>query len=203
VHTFATFLVAFGTTMSAFWIIALNSWMQTPTGFEMRDRKAFPLSWLDIIFNPSMPYRLTHMLLASGLTAAFLIAGLSAYRILKQDHKPAPRLALKTAVVAAALLIPLQIFVGDMHGLNTLKHQPQKIAAMEAIWETESGVPLVLFGIPDAETKTNKYAIEIPNAASLILTHHAEGEIKGLNEFEGAHPPVIPLFFGFRIMVGL
>lgn len=203
VHTFATFLVAFGTTMSAFWIIALNSWMQTPTGFEMRDGKAFPLSWLDIIFNPSMPYRLTHMLLASGLTAAFLIAGLSAYRILKQDHKPAPRLALKTAVVAAALLIPLQIFVGDMHGLNTLKHQPQKIAAMEAIWETESGVPLVLFGIPDAETKTNKYAIEIPNAASLILTHHAEGEIKGLNEFEGAHPPVIPLFFGFRIMVGL
>jgi cytochrome d ubiquinol oxidase subunit I len=110
---------------------------------------------------------------------------------------------LKTAVIAAALLIPLQIFVGDMHGLNTLKHQPQKIAAMEAIWETESGVPLVLFGIPDAETKTNKYAIEIPNAASLILTHHAEGEIKGLNEFEGAHPPVIPLFFGFRIMVGL
>jgi cytochrome d ubiquinol oxidase subunit I len=203
VHTFATFLVAFGTTMSAFWIIALNSWMQTPTGFEMRDGKAFPLSWLDIIFNPSMPYRLTHMLIASGLTAAFLIAGLSAYRILKKDHKPAPRLALKTAVVAAAFLIPLQIFVGDMHGLNTLKHQPQKIAAMEAIWETQSGVPLVLFGIPDTETKTNKYAIEVPNAASWILTHHAEGEIKGLNEFEGAHPPVIPLFFGFRIMVGL
>lgn len=203
VHTFATFLVAFGTTMSAFWIIALNSWMQTPTGFEMRDGKAFPLSWLDIIFNPSMPYRLTHMLIASGLTAAFLIAGLSAYRILKKDHKPAPRLALKTAIVAAAVLIPLQIFVGDMHGLNTLKHQPQKIAAMEAIWETERGAPLVLFGIPDAETRTNKFAVEIPKGASLILTHHADGELKGLNEFEGAHPPVAPLFFGFRIMVGL
>ncbi len=203
VHTFATFLVAFGTTMSAFWIIALNSWMQTPTGFEMRDGKAFPLSWLDIIFNPSMPYRLTHMLIASGLTAAFLIAGLSAYRILKKDHKPAPRLALKTAIVAAAVLIPLQIFVGDMHGLNTLKHQPQKIAAMEAIWETERGAPLVLFGIPDAETRTNKFVVEIPKGASLILTHHADGELKGLNEFEGAHPPVAPLFFGFRIMVGL
>lgn len=203
IHTFATFLVAFGTTMSAFWIIALNSWMQTPTGFEMRDGKAFPLSWLEIIFNPSMPYRLAHMLLASGLTAAFLIAGLSAYRILKKDHKPAPRLALKTAVVAAAILIPLQIFVGDMHGLNTLKHQPAKIAAMEAIWHTESGVPLVLFAIPDEETKTNKFALEAPKGASLILTHHADGELKGLNEFENAHPPVKPLFFGFRIMVGL
>lgn len=203
IHTFATFLVAFGTTMSAFWIIALNSWMQTPTGFEMRDGKAFPLSWLEIIFNPSMPYRLAHMLLASGLTAAFLIAGLSAYRILKKDHKPAPRLALKTAVVAAAILIPLQIFVGDMHGLNTLKHQPAKIAAMEAIWHTESGVPLVLFAIPDEETKTNKFALEVPKGASLILTHHADGELKGLNEFENAHPPVKPLFFGFRIMVGL
>lgn len=203
VHTIATFLVAFGTTMSAFWIIALNSWMQTPTGFEMRDGKAFPLSWIEIIFNPSMPYRLAHMLVGSGLTAAFLIAGLSAYRILKKDHKPAPRLALKTAVIAAAILIPLQIFLGDMHGLNTLKHQPAKIAAMEAIWHTEKEVPLVLFAWPDKETQTNKYAVEIPYAASLILTHHHDGELKGLNEFAGAHPPVVPLFFGFRVMVGV
>jgi len=207
IHTLATFLVAFGTSMSAFWIIALNSWMQTPVGFEMRQvgntMKAFPLDWWAIIFNPSMPYRLAHMLIASGLTAAFLIAGISAYRILKQDHKPAPRLALKNATIAAAILIPLQIFLGDMHGLNTLHHQPAKIAAMEAVWQTEKNVPLVLFAIPDKETQSNKYALEIPNMASIILTHTTDGELKGLNEFPNAHPPVAPLFFGFRIMVGM
>ena len=207
VHTLATFLVAFGTSMSAFWIIALNSWMQTPTGFEMRQvgdtMKAFPLDCWAIIFNPSMPYRLAHMLIASGLTAAFLIAGISAYRILKGDHKPAPRLALKTALGAAALLIPLQILLGDMHGLNTLHHQPAKIAAVEAVWHTEKGAPLVLFAIPDKETQTNKFAIEVPKLASLILTHDMDGELKGLNEFPDAHPPVAPLFYGFRIMVGV
>lgn len=202
-HTIATFLVAFGTTMSAFWIIALNSWMQTPTGFEMRDGKVFPLDWVEIIFNPSMPYRLAHMLVASGLTATFLIAGLSAYRILKGDHKPAPRLALKTAVFAGAILIPLQILLGDMHGLNSLQHQPAKVAAIEAVWHTEKGAPLVLFAIPDKETQTNKFAIEIPNMASLILTHKMDGELKGLNEFPNAHPPVAPLFYGFRIMVAI
>lgn len=207
IHTLATFLVAFGTSMSAFWIIALNSWMQTPTGFEMRQvgdtLKAFPLDWWEIIFNPSMPYRLAHMLTASGLTAAFLIAGISAYRILKADHKPAPRLALKTATVAAALLIPLQILLGDMHGLNTLHHQPAKIAAMEAVWHTEKNVPLVLFAVPDKTTQSNKFALEVPNMASIILTHTADGELKGLNEFPNAHPPVAPLFYGFRIMVGM
>lgn len=207
VHTLATFLVAFGTSMSAFWIIALNSWMQTPTGFEMRQvgdtMKAFPLDWWAIIFNPSMPYRLTHMLIASGLTAAFLIAGISAYRLIKGDHKPAPRLALKNATIAAALLIPLQILMGDMHGLNTLHHQPAKIAAMEAVWHTEKNVPLVLFAIPDQATQSNKFAVEVPNMASIILTHTADGEIKGLNEFPNAHPPVAPLFYGFRIMVGM
>lgn len=207
VHTLATFLVAFGTSMSAFWIIALNSWMQTPTGFEMRQvgdtLKAFPLDWWAIIFNPSMPYRLAHMLIASGLTAAFLIAGISAYRIIKDDHKPAPRLALKNATIAAALLIPLQIFLGDLHGLNTLHHQPAKIAAMEAVWHTEKNVPLVLFAIPDKETQSNKFSLEIPNMASIILTHTIDGELKGLNEFPNAHPPVTPLFYGFRIMVGM
>jgi cytochrome d ubiquinol oxidase subunit I len=206
-HTIATFLVAFGTSMSAFWIIALNSWMQTPTGFEMRQvgdtMKAFPLDWWAIIFNPSMPYRLAHMLIASGLTAAFLIAGISAYRILKDDHKPAPRLALKNAIIAAAFLIPLQIFLGDIHGLNTLHHQPAKIAAMEAVWHTEKNVPLVLFAIPDKETQSNKFSIEIPNLASIILMHTSDGELKGLNEFPDAHPPVVPLFYGFRIMVGM
>src|SRR5690606_6567378 len=147
--------------------------------------------------------RLTHMLIASGLTASFLIAGISAYRILKGDHKPAPRRALKAGVFAAAILIPVQIFVGDLHGLNTLKHQPAKIAAMEAIWETGTNVPLVLFAIPDPTEKRNRSLIEIPDLGSLILTHSATGEIKGLNEFAGEHPPVAPLFYGFRIMVGM
>lgn len=203
IHTLATFLVAFGTSMSAFWIIALNSWMQTPSGFEMRNGVAYPVNWLDIIFNPSMPYRLAHMVTASGLTAGFLIAGISAYRLLKGDHKPAPRLALKVAIYAVALLMPLQIFLGDLHGLNTLHHQPAKIAAMESIWHTEQGAPLVLFAIPNDKTQRNDYAIEIPRAASLILTHDINGELKGINEFPNAHPPVKPMFFGFRIMVGI
>lgn len=203
VHTLATLLVALGTSLSAFWILALNSWMQTPTGFEMREGVAYPVDWWAIIFNPSMPYRLSHMLMASGLTASFLIAGISAYRILKGDHKPAPHLALKVGVFAAALLIPLQIFIGDLHGLNTLKHQPAKIAAMEAIWETGNRVPLVLFAVPDPTQQTNRFTIAIPDLASLILTHDVEGEIRGLNEFPEAHPPVAPVFYGFRIMVGM
>ena len=202
-HTLATLLVAVGTTLSAFWIIALNSWMQTPTGFEMRDGVAYALDWSEIIFNPSFPYRLTHVLLASALTASFLIAGISAYRILRGDNKKAPQLALKTAVFVAALLMPLQIFVGDLHGLNTLEHQPQKIAAMEGVWETQKGVPLLLFAIPDEENRTNHFEIAIPNITSIILTHDPEGEIQGLNDFIGEHPPVAPLFYGFRIMVGM
>jgi cytochrome bd ubiquinol oxidase subunit I len=203
IHTLATFLVAFGTSMSAFWIIALNSWMQTPTGHEMRNGVAYPVDWFTIIFNPSMPYRLAHMVTASGLTAGFLIAGISAYRILRGDHKPAPRRALKVAVVASAILIPLQILLGDIHGLNTLHHQPAKIAAMESVWHTEKGAPLVLFAVPDEKTQSNKFAIKIPNVASLILMHDINGEIKGLNEFPNAHPPVKPVFYGFRIMVGV
>ncbi len=201
-HTLATFLVAVGTSLSAFWILALNSWMQTPAGFEMRDGVAFPLSWSQIIFNPSMPYRVTHMLLASGLTAAFLIAGISAYRLLKGDHKPAPRLALKAGLFAAAVLIPLQVLVGDMHGLNTLEHQPAKIAAMEAIWETTEGAPFTIFALPDEINQLNRFALEIPGAASFILTHDWRGEVKGLNEF-AEHPPVMPVFFSFRLMVGI
>lgn len=142
-HTLATVLVAFGTTMSAFWIIVLNSWMHTPVGFEMRDGVAHATDWWAIITNPSMPYRLTHMLLASGLTVAFLIAGLSAYRWLRNDRGADVMAALKTGVTLGAVLIPLQIVAGDMHGLNTLEHQPAKVAAMEANWETRGNVPLV------------------------------------------------------------
>ncbi len=202
-HTLATFLVAFGTTMSAFWILVLNSWMQTPAGFEMRDGIAYATDWLAIVFNPSFPYRLSHTLLSSALTVCFLVAGISAYRIYRGDNKKAPNLTLKTALFTAAILAPSQAYVGDLHGLNTLEHQPAKIAAMEGVWQTEKGAPLVLFGLPDQTTQTNKYAIEIPNLASLILTHDSQGEIKGLNEFTGVHPPVAPVFFSFRVMVGM
>jgi cytochrome d ubiquinol oxidase subunit I len=203
VHTLSTLIVAIGTTLSAFWILALNSWMHTPQGHEMRGGVAFPEDWLAIIFNPSFPYRLSHMVIASGLTAAFLIAGISAYRLLKGDDKKAPKLTLKIALSVAMLLTPVQIFLGDMHGLNTLEHQPQKIAAMEGIWHTEKGAPLLLFAIPDEKQKTNHFELAIPKMASFILTHDFEGEIKGLNEFEGNHPPVAPVFFAFRIMVGI
>lgn len=202
-HTLSTLLVAVGTTLSAFWIIALNSWMQTPAGFELRDGVAHALDWWSVIFNPSFPYRLAHVLLASALTASFLIAGISAYRIIRGDNKQAPRLALKTAVFVASVLVPLQIFVGDLHGLNTLEHQPQKVAAMEGIWETQTNVPMLVFAIPDEATRTNHFEISIPNVTSLILTHDANGEVQGLNDFVGEHPPVAPLFYGFRIMVAI
>ncbi len=203
VHTLATVLVAGGTTLSAFWIIVLNSWMHTPAGFEMRDGVAHATDWLAIIFNPSMPYRVTHMLLASGLTAAFLIAGISAYRWLRRDRSPAVMAALRTGVVLAAMLIPAQIVVGDLHGLNTLEHQPQKIAAIEANWETRPSVPLVLFAIPDEQTRSNAFELAIPYGASLILTHDPDGVVPGLSDFEGSHPPVAPVFFAFRVMVGI
>lgn len=202
-HTLSTLMVAVGTTLSAFWILALNSWMQTPAGFEMRDGVAFATDWWDIIFNPSFPYRFSHTLLASALTASFFILGISAYRLYRGDTKLAPKTAFKTAIIAAALLTPLQIFVGDLHGLNTFEHQPQKVAAMEGVWETEQGAPLLLFAIPDEDARTNHLAVAIPNLASLILTHDTQGEIRGLNEFVGNHPPVKPVFFGFRVMVGI
>lgn len=202
-HTLSTFLVAVGTCLSAFWIIALNSWMHTPTGFEMRDGVAFPTDWFAIIFNPGMLPRLAHVLCASGLTASFLIAGLSAYRIINGDDKKAPRLALRTAVVLASVLAPLQLLLGDLQGLNTFKHQPQKVAAMEGLWETEQGADLLLFALPDEGARKNHLAFGLPNIASFILTHDMQGEIKGLNEFAPDHPPVAPVFFAFRLMVGL
>jgi cytochrome d ubiquinol oxidase subunit I len=203
VHTLATVLVAGGTTLSAFWILVLNSWMHTPVGFEMRDGVAHATDWWAILFNPSLPYRLVHMLLASGLTVAFLVAGISAYRWLRNDRSEEVRLTMRTGVVTAALLIPLQIYAGDLHGLNTLAHQPAKIAAIEAVWETKKGAPLVVFGVPDETARETRFAIEVPRLASLILTHEADGEIKGLDTFAGEHPPVAPVFFAFRIMVGV
>lgn len=203
VHDLATFFVAFGTTLSSFWILSLNSWMQTPAGFKMEGGKAIPTDWFAIIFNPSMPYRMSHMLLASGLTAAFFVAGIAAYRLLRGDTSESARVSLKTGLYLAAFLAPLQIFMGDMHGLNTLAHQPQKVAAMEGLWETQKGAPLVLFALPDGQERKNHMALEIPKLSSFILTHTWDGEVRGLNDFLDAHPPVAPVFWAFRIMVGL
>ena len=203
VHTLATALVCIGTTLSAFWILALNSWMHTPAGFELRDGVAFATDWWAIVFNPSLPYRLSHMLLACGLTAAFLLAGVSAYRWLRDDRAPEVLKGLKVGVWLAAILIPLQIVAGDLHGLNTLEHQPAKVAAMEGIWETQARAPAVLFAIPDEATRSNRYEIAIPGLASIYLTHHADGVVQGLNDFPDAHPKVLPVFWAFRIMVGM
>jgi cytochrome d ubiquinol oxidase subunit I len=208
VHTLATFLVAFGTTMSTFWIIVLNSWMHTPQGYELIDGVVHATNWFEIVFNPSMPYRFVHMMLASGLTVAFLFAGISALRMLWGDRGEDVKSALRVGIIAAASLIPLQILAGDFHGLNTLEYQPAKVAAMEGNWETGPNVPLVLFAIPDEEVRENRFEIVIPNGASLILTHSADGVVPGLNDFvtdngEVLHPRVAPVFFSFRIMVGV
>ena len=201
-HTIATLLVAGGTTLSAFWILALNSWMNTPAGFEMINGQAHVTSWFEVIFNPSFPYRFTHMMMASGLTVAFLVAGISAYRWLRQDRTAEVMSGLKTGIYLAAFLIPLQIIAGDLHGLNTLHHQPAKLAAMEGIWETQRGASAVLFALPNAKERKNDYEVAIPKLASLYLTHDADGLVRGVNSFNGVHPPVAPVFWSFRIMVG-
>nr|WP_222622542.1 cytochrome ubiquinol oxidase subunit I [Ramlibacter albus] len=202
-HLFATLMVAGGTTLSAFWILSLNSWMQTPTGYTMIDGKLHAASWLQVIFNPSFPYRLVHKLLASTLTVSFLIAGLSAWQLLRGTANTGTHRALRTGVIAAAVAIPLQILAGDMHGLNTLEHQPAKIAAIEGIWHTEKGAPLTLFGWPNEKEKRTDFAVQVPKLASLILAHDIDAELKGLNEFPDAHPPVAPVFWSFRVMVGM
>ncbi|WP_339826951.1 cytochrome ubiquinol oxidase subunit I [uncultured Arenimonas sp.] len=202
VHTLATVLVAAGTTLSAFWILALNSWMQTPAGFEVINGVVHPTDWWAVVFNPSFPYRLVHMLLASGLTVAFLMAGLSAFRWLRGDRGADVAATLRTGVLMAALLIPVQIFAGDLHGLNTLEHQPGKVAAMEGIWQDERGAPALLFAWPNEAERRNDYAVGVPGLAALILTHDIDGELKGLDSFED-HPPVLAVFWGFRVMVGV
>lgn len=202
-HIGATVLVALGTTLSAFWILALNSWMHTPAGHVSVDGVLIAGDWLKVIFNPSFPYRFTHMMLASGLTAAFLVAGLSAWRLLRAPQDGAALKTLRTGAVIAAVVAPLQILVGDLHGLNTLEHQPAKIAAIEAIWTTQKGAPLVLFALPNEAMRRNDFAIEIPKGAALILKRDAEAELQGLDAFAPDHPPVAPVFWAFRVMVGV
>jgi len=202
-HLTATAIVAIGTTLSAFWILSLNSWMQTPAGYTFEGDVMIVENWFEVIFNPSFPYRFAHMMVACLITAAFFVAGVSARRTLNNVDGPATHKVLKVAVFAAAVLTPTQVILGDFHGLNTLEHQPAKVAAMEGVWDTQKGAALTLFGIPDEQARTTHYALKVPKLASLILTHEWDGEVQGLNDFVGEHPPVSPVFWAFRIMVGV
>ncbi|MBI5552718.1 MAG: cytochrome ubiquinol oxidase subunit I [Desulfobacterales bacterium] len=204
-HFAATVIVALGTLISAFWILSANSWMQTPQGYRIGAEGLFyPTSWIEIIFNPSFPYRLFHMTVAAYLTTAFVVAGMGGYYLLRQKFVPHARIIFGMGMLMAVFVAPLQLLLGDMHGLNTLAHQPAKVAAMEGLWETERGAPLKLFGLPDQAAEATKYAIEIPNLSSLILTHKWNGEVKGLKAWPpDERPPVAPVFWSFRVMVGL
>ncbi len=202
-HMTAAVIVAVGTSISAFWILALNSWMQTPQGHWVDANGVIHVAnWLEVIFNPSFPYRLTHKLLASVLTASFLLIGLSAWQILKRQAADSAGKVMKTGLSVAAVAMVLQVFAGDAHGLNTLKYQPAKLAAIEAVWHTERPVPLTLLGWPNEAEQRTDYALKVPYLGSLILTHELDGEIRGLSEFADK-PPVAPVFFAFRIMVGV
>ena len=204
-HFASTVIVAVGTLISAFWILSANSWMQTPVGFRVAsDGLFYPTSWLEVIFNPSFPYRFVHMIVAAYLTTAFMVAGVGAFYLLKQRHVKHARIMFGMAMIMAVFIAPFQLLVGDLHGLNTFKHQPAKVAAMEGIWETERGAALRLFGWPDQEAETTLYAIEIPKLTSLILTHTLDGEVKGLKAWpKEERPPVAWVFWTFRIMVGV
>ena len=197
-------LVAVGTFISSFWILSANSWMHTPAGFEFRGELIYVTSWLEAIFNPSLPYRFAHMGLASFLTGGFVVAGVSAWYLIRKREVEANRKALSMTLWLLLILTPLQTWVGDLHGLNTLEHQPVKVAAMEGNWETQSNVPLLLFALPDQENQTNRFEIGIPNLASIILKHSADGVVPGLNEVAPEEqPPVAWVFWSFRVMVGI
>ena len=204
-HFTASCMVAFGTLVSSFWILSANSWMQTPQGFEIgADGVLNPTSWMEIIFNPSFPYRLVHMVIAAYLTTSFVVGGVGALYLWQKRFIPQAKIMLAMAAIMAIFVTPIQMYVGDAHGLNTLEHQPRKIAAMEGIWETEKGAPLLLFAIPDEKTESNKMEVKIPKLASLLLTHKWDGELKGLKEWEKEdRPPVAIVFWSFRIMVGM
>lgn len=207
VHFFCTCMVALGTLISTFWIIAAISWMHTPQGHVLVDGVFVPESWASIIFNPSFFYRLPHMVLAAFITTCMVIGGTAAWNIRRGVHVPAATRMLKLAVAFGAIAVPLQILVGDQHGLNTLEHQPVKVAAMEAHWHSEppgTGVPLILFAWPDQANERNLFEIALPHVGSLILTHTWDGDIPPLTSVAPEdRPPVAPVFFAFRVMVGL
>lgn len=205
-HFFATLMVAVGTCISMFWILSSNSWMQTPQGFTIENGIVVPQDWFAIVFNPSFPYRLAHMAIAAFMVAALLVASTASWHLLKGRRDELVKKSFSMALWLILILAPLQVFVGDAHGLNTLKHQPAKLAAMEGHWETnyDEGMPLYLFGIPDMQEERTKYAIAIPNLGSLILTHSMDGTVKGLKDFAPEDRPNSTIvFWSFRIMVGL
>ncbi len=204
-HFASTLIVASGTLISAFWILSANSWMQTPRGFRVAENGLlFPTDWMAVIFNPSFPYRLIHMTTAAFLTTAFVVGGVGSFYLWRRCYVKHARVMVGMAMIMAVFVAPLQLLFGDMHGLNTFKHQPAKVAAMEGLWETRKGAPLKLFGWPDQAAETTRFSIEIPKLSSLILTHRTDGEVKGLKAWEKAErPPVVWVFWSFRIMVGI
>jgi cytochrome bd ubiquinol oxidase subunit I len=203
-HFFAASMVAFGTLLSSFWILATNSWMQTPAGFKFVDGRFEPVDWFAIVFSPSFPYRLLHTVTAFYITTAFVVMGVGAWLLRRGRATEDARMMVRMALDLLIILVPLQMFIGDQHGLNTLEHQPAKIAAIEGRYDTASPTPLTLFGLPDDDAATMRYAIEIPDLGSLILTHSWNGTIRGLKEWPAdQRPPVAPPFFAFRVMVGI
>jgi cytochrome d ubiquinol oxidase subunit I len=204
VHFFSAVMVAAGTLFSSFWILAANSWMQTPVGHDIVDGRYVPADWLAIIFNPSFPYRLVHTVTGFYLTTAFAVLGVTAWHLKRERHRAEARAVLGMTVTFIAIFVPIQIIAGDLHGINTMHHQPVKLAAMEGLWETQARAPAVLFAIPDEEAERNHAEISIPALASVYLAHSTDAVIKGLKEAPRAdRPPVAPVFFAFRIMVGI
>ena len=203
-HFFAALMVALGTLLSSFWILAANSWMQTPAGYRVVDGRFFPTDWLAIVFNPSFPYRFAHTVVGFYITTGFVVVAVAAYLLRRQAANAEARTMMSVTLWLLTLLVPLQILLGDLHGLNTLEHQPAKVAAMEANWETVSGMPLVLFTLPSDAAEANRFTVEVPKLGSLILTHSLDGTVKGLKDFPAdQRPPVALPFFAFRAMVGI
>lgn len=204
-HFASTCIVALGTLISAFWILSANSWMHTPQGFIIGDDGLLhPKDWFEIIFNPSFPYRFVHMVTAAYLNTAFVVGGLASYYLLKKRYRDQAKIMLKLATLMVAIMAPLQLIIGDLHGLNTLHYQPVKVSAMEGIWNTEKGAGLRVFAIIDEEKEENRYELAIPKVTSVILTHVMDGEVKGLKEWDKSdRPPVFMVFWSFRIMVGI
>ena len=204
VHFAAAIMVAAGTLLSTFWILSANSWMHTPAGYAIVDGRFVPADWLAVIFNPSFPYRLVHTTTAFFITTAFAVIGVAAHHLRRGNHVEESLVMQKMGFGLLALLVPLQVFIGDQHGLNTLEHQPAKIAAIEANWETQARMPLLLFAWPDEDAERNAFEIGIPAAGSLILKHHVDGVVPGLKQFKREdRPPVAIPFFSFRLMVGI
>ncbi len=204
-HFVATSIVAIGTVISAFWILSANSWMQTPQGFMIaQDGRLLPTNWMEIIFNPSFPYRFIHMIIGAYLTTAFVIGGVGAFYLLKNKFIPQARIMLGMATIMAIFVAPIQLLVGHMHGENTMLHQPVKVAAMEGNWDKRQNAPLFLFGFPNQEKEKTDYGITIPGGASWVLTGDLNGKIPALKDFpKEERPPVVWVFWSFRVMVGL